>query len=120
MKVNMCVLTFGGKLMSIEGIILLLTTIAAAVKAYFEWRKARAEAKRADDIEDMLSHTIQSVEEAKNRLDYRTRRVFTQHMSEYIKKSDCSEVKINTVVKEVTEGPGDIRNSLEQLPPHLS
>jgi len=100
--------------MSIEGIILLLTTIAAAVKAYFEWKKARAEAKRADDTEHMLLHTIQSVEDAKNRLDYRTRRVFTQHMSEYIENSDCSAIRINTVVKEVTEGNGDIKNSLQQ------
>ena len=94
--------------MNIESIILLGTSLLAAIKAYFEWKKAKAESKRADDTEDMLKHTIKSVEVAKKKMDSRTKMMFSEDMRKYIEDSDADTGTIHSVVKEVTEGDGNI------------
>ena len=86
--------------MNIESIILLGTSLLAAIKAYFEWKKAKAESKRADDTEDMLKHTIKSVEVAKKKMDSRTKMMFSEDMRKYIEDSDADTGTIHSVVKE--------------------
>lgn len=55
-----------------ETILLIITTIAGVLKAYFEAQKAKAETKRADveaeragEAEVLLKATVESVEQAK-------------------------------------------------------
>lgn len=87
--------------MSIEVIVLLITTILGVAKAFFEWRKARAEARRANTVQNMLDCTIRGVEDA--------REVFpTIHLD--IKKRALAagvEGDLNKVVKSVTEKSSD-------------
>lgn len=94
--------------MTIETIVLLIITALATLKAYFEWRKAKAEAMRADNTEVMLKHTIMSVEVAKSNMNKETQAEFASHMRQYIESSTCNSHKNHCVVKEVTEGDGDI------------
>lgn len=94
--------------MTIESIILLIISISAMLKAYFEWKRAKAESMRADNTEKMLKHTIRSVEIAKNNMNKDDQREFARHMRQYIESSDCDTHKNHCIVKEVTEGDGDI------------
>ena len=94
--------------MSIESIVLLILALLATIKAYFEWRKAKIESTRADNTENILRHTIESVETAKNKLDIGSKISFTANMHNHIKESDIDADIINSIVKEVTDGGGDI------------
>lgn len=94
--------------MTIEFVILLITSILATLKAYFEWKKAKAQSLRADNTEDMLKHTIRSVETAKSNMDKDTQKEFAMHMRQYIESSECDSHKNHCIVKKVTEGDGDI------------
>ncbi len=94
--------------MTIELIILLVVSMLATLKAYFEWNKAKAEALRADNTEDMLKYTIRSVETAKNNMDKNTQKEFAMHMRQYIESSECDAHKNHCIVKEITEGDGNI------------
>jgi hypothetical protein len=95
--------------MNIESIILLGMSILATLKAYFEWRKAKAESMRADNTEDILKHTIESVENAKNKMDNKTKMVFSEDMRKYIEDAPCDTGAVQRVVKEVTNGDGNIK-----------
>jgi len=94
--------------MSAESIVAIVIAISAAAKAYFEWKKAQAERKRADNTEDMLKHTIKSVETAKSKMDDKTKTIFSANMRDYIATSEVDSEIIKSIVKEVTEGDGQI------------
>ena len=96
--------------MSIEAVVLLITSLLATLKAYFEWKKAKAEGRRADNTEEMLKHTIESVEIAKGNLCEKTHKDFVTDMREYIEKSAIDTDIAQTIIKEVTEGDGNIKN----------
>jgi len=100
--------------MSIESIILLVTALLATIKAYFEWSRAKAESKRADNTEELLKHTIKSVESAKNAMNHKDEAKLSAMMKDYIDKSDCDSSVIHSIIKEVTEGNGDITKHIKK------
>ena len=95
--------------MGIESIILITTSVLVTLKAFFEWRKAKAESIRADNTEAMLKHTLRSIEVAKSNMDKAAQRKFTMHMRQYIMSSECNSDHHHCLVKKVTEGDGDIK-----------
>jgi len=84
--------------MSIEAILLLITTIVATIKAYFEWKKVRA-------AKELLSHTIKSVEAAKNKLSLEAHREFSQTVYKYIVDANCNTKEVTQVVQPILEPP---------------
>lgn len=94
--------------MNIETLILLLTTLAGAAKAYFEWRKAKDEAARADNNEMLLKATIEGVEEAKKDLPVDIKREVSRKISKQTKTRGV-ETQLHELVKEITEGAGDVK-----------
>ena len=98
--------------MTIEFVILLITSVLATLKAYFECKKAKFQSNRADNTENMLKYTIRSVEIAKCNLNKDIQKNFVSDMHEYIKMSPCDTDKNYSVVKKITEGDGDIRSIL--------
>lgn len=100
--------------MGIEHVILIITTVAGVLKAYFEMKKAKAEAMRADNeacragqAEDMLRAAVEGVEEVRTELPERGRQI-----ADKIKKRTeflGLDSQFHAIVKEVTEGEGDIQ-----------
>lgn len=100
----------------VEHIILIVTTIAGVLKAYFEAQKAKAESLRAQDqeerageAEELLKLAVNGVEEA---------RKDNPDVVKSIKKYTESlgvESKFHAIVKEITEGEGDIRKATRAL-----
>jgi hypothetical protein len=94
--------------MNIETAILLLTTLAGAAKAYFEWRKAKEEAARADNNEKLLVSTIEGVEDAKKDLPVEIRKEVARKIAKRTK--DCGvAAELDDIVQEVTKGLGDVK-----------
>jgi hypothetical protein len=93
--------------MGIEHVLLIVTTIAGVLKAYFEAQKAKAEAARAGEAEDMLKVAVESVEEAK-----RADPIEGKKMADRIQKHTRMlgvDSKFAAIVNEITKGEGNVR-----------
>ena len=105
-----------GELIGLEHILLILTTIAGVLKAYFEAQKAKAQAVRADDeasragqAESMLKVAVESVEEARKENPEEGSKIILG-----IQKHTQTlgvDSKFAAIVKEITEGEGDVRKA---------
>lgn len=91
----------------IEHILLIVTTIAGVLKAYFEAQKARAEAVRAGEAEQLLKVAVEGVEEAKREMPEEGRKI-ARKIAKHTEFLGLDK-KFAAVVKEITEGEGDIR-----------
>lgn len=102
--------------MGIEHWLLIITTIAGVLKAYFEAQKAKAEAARADDeadrageAESMLKVAVESVEEARKENPEEGSKIILG-----IQKHTQAlgvDSKFAAIVKEITEGEGNVRKA---------
>lgn len=84
--------------MSTEVIVLVLTTIAGVIKAYFEMNKAKAEAKRADEMEDMVRLLVNKDERAALPPDKKT--AFVQKVKETTQREALTEEQLNSLIGE--------------------
>lgn len=92
--------------MGTEHILLIITTIAGVLKAYFEMKKARAESLRANEAEGALKLTVDSVERVKKENPEEGKRIamaIQKRTQELGVDGDYNEL-----VKEITEGRGHI------------
>jgi hypothetical protein len=102
--------------MGIEHVLLIITTIAGVLKAYFEAQKAKAEAMRADNeeqraagAEELLKAAVEGVEEARAENPEEGKKIAAK-----IKKHTeflGLDSKFHAIVKEITEGEGDIKKA---------
>ena len=95
--------------MGIEHVVLIVTTIAGVLKAYFEAQKAKAESVRAVEAEDMLKVAVESVEEARKENPEEGKK-----LADSIQKHTRMlgvDSKFAAIVKEITEGEGNIRKA---------
>jgi len=100
----------------VEHMILILTTFAGVLKAYFEAQKAKAESARADnqeeragEAEELLKVAVNGVEEAKKQ---------NPELGKQIKKYTQSlgvDDKFHAIVKEITEGEGNVHRATTAL-----
>lgn len=93
--------------MGIEHVILIITTIAGVLKAYFEMKKAKAESVRAGEAEELLKVAVEGVEKAKEENPEEAQKV-----ARTIKKHTeflGLDSKFNAIVKEITEGEGNVQ-----------
>jgi hypothetical protein len=102
-----------GGIMGIEHIILIITTIAGVLKAYFEAQKARAEATRAGEAEELLKVAVEGVEEAKKECPEEGKRV-AAHIKKHTEFLGIDS-KFAAIVDEITKGEGDIRKATNKF-----
>ena len=73
---------------------LIILALLGVAKAFFEWRKAKAERL-------MLVCTIQGVEEAKKKLPYEAKQLISKEIMKVTRVAGV-EGKINKIIKEIT------------------
>ncbi len=93
--------------MGIEHVLLIVTAIAGVLKAYFEMRKAKAESLRAGEAESMLKATVEGIEEAKADNPEEGKKIVEKIQKQT--KFYGLDSKFHAIVKEITEGEGDVR-----------
>lgn len=99
--------------MNIETTVLIVTTIAGVLKAYFEAQKAKAEAARAGEAEELLKVAVQGVEEAKKANPEEGKRVAAQ-----IQKHTRAlgiDSKFAAIVNEITKGEGNVKDVTQKF-----
>lgn len=104
----------------VEHIILIITTIAGVLKAYFEMRKAqaaRAEAvaqnDRASEAETLLKTAVEGLEEAKKEDPVGAGRAVARVKRQTEIRG--VEAQFHELVQEVTEGSGGVKKITQKL-----
>ena len=102
--------------MGIEHIILIITTIAGVLKAYFEMKKAKAEAMRADnesvragEAEEMLKAAVEGVEQVRSELPEEQGAEIAHKIQKHTEFLGLDS-KFHAIVKEITEGEGNVKD----------
>jgi flagellar biosynthesis/type III secretory pathway protein FliH len=99
--------------MGIEHVLLIVTTIAGVLKAYFEMKKAKAESLRAGEAEQLLKAAVEGVEEARAENPEEGKRLANKirKHTEFL----GIDSKFHAIVKEITEGEGDVKKATNKF-----
>lgn len=92
--------------MGIEHWLLIITTVAGVLKAYFEAQKAKAEAARANEAEACLSAAVVGLEDARGEMPDKGAAVIRNIQKKTVQFGVANQ--FNDIVKELTKGDGEI------------